>query len=94
VKDNDYDFQQQSAKTLTSFHGNIHGFQTILEQLGADKGMANYDPSNCLQTLLENFVNLQKNTLSYINVLCYNIPILGPILGPSKHYVLLYYLSC
>lgn len=69
---------------MTGFHTNLLGFQTVLAEFGADKGLANYDRTNDLETLLKNLVNLNKNALSAIDILVYNIPLLGPILGPSK----------
>ena len=59
------------------------GFQTALAQAGSDKGLTNYDPKNSLETLLKDTVNLNKNALTAVSVLVYNIPVLGPILGPS-----------
>lgn len=57
------------------------GFQTALAQ--SDKGLANYDDTNDLETLLKNTVDLNKNVLNAVDTAVYNLPILGPILGPS-----------
>lgn len=85
---NDADFQQQTKDELTSYQNNQQGFQRALAQMGggggSDKGLANYDKNNDLETLLKNFVNLNKDTLSDIDKLVYSIPGLGPILGPSE----------
>ena len=59
--------------------------QGILGDLGRDKGLANYDRNNDLETLLKDIVNLNKDTLSAITEIVYEIPILGPLLGPSKY---------
>lgn len=59
------------------------GFQTALAKAGSDKGEANYDRTNGLETILKDTVNLNKNTLTAVSVIVYNIPVLGPILGPS-----------
>ena len=59
------------------------GFQTALAKAGSDKGEANYDRTNSLETVLKDTVNLNKNTLTAVTVVSYNIPGLGPILGPS-----------
>jgi hypothetical protein len=59
------------------------GFQTALAQIGSDKGLANYDDKNSLETLLKDTVDLNKNVLSAVDVAVYNLPVLGPILGPS-----------
>ena len=58
-------------------------FQTALAKTGSDKGLANYDDTNDLETLLKNTVDLNKNVLSAVDVAVYNLPVLGPILGPS-----------
>lgn len=59
------------------------GFQTALAQIGSDKGLANYDNKNDLETLLKNTVNLNKDVLEAVDVAVYNLPILGPTLSPS-----------
>lgn len=59
------------------------GFQTALAQTGSDKGLANYDRTNDLETLLKDTVDLTKDTLNAVDLLVHNIPILGPILDPS-----------
>jgi hypothetical protein len=85
VNDDDYDFQQQCASEMTGYHTSFLGFQTTLAQLAGDKGLANYDSSNNLETLLKDAVNANKNALSATAALVYNIPTLGPILGPSMY---------
>jgi len=82
IQGDDKDFQSKSAAALNGFHSNLLGFQSVLRQLGADRGLANYDKSNELETLLKNVVNLNKDTLKYVTTLVYNIPVLGPVLGP------------
>ena len=59
------------------------GFQTALAKTGSDKGLANYDDTNDLETLLKNTVDLNKNVLDAVDVAVYKFPVLGPILGPS-----------
>jgi hypothetical protein len=94
VRDDDSgDFHQQAASELTSFHTSMLGFEGILRQLGADKGLVNYDRTNDLETLLKNVVNLNKNVLSYVTTITYNLPIVGHTLGPSKHYDTLFHVS-
>ncbi|KZP31335.1 hypothetical protein FIBSPDRAFT_849827 [Athelia psychrophila] len=75
-------FHQQAAAELTGFHSNVLGLQDILSQLGADKGLANYDRTDDLETLLKNTVNLNKNALSSVDTIVYNLPIVGKTLGP------------
>lgn len=61
----------------------MRGFQTALAQIGSDKGLANYDDKNNLETLLKDTVNLNKDALTAVDVAVYYLPILGPTLGPS-----------
>ncbi|GJE86108.1 hypothetical protein PsYK624_021880 [Phanerochaete sordida] len=75
-------YEQESANELSSFHSNLLGFQNTLAQLGADKGLANYDRSNDLETLLKDLVNANKYALSDVDDFVYKIPTLGPTLGP------------
>lgn len=62
------------------------GLDTLLKQLGAQEGLANYDRTNRLETLLKNLVNVNKDVLSSVTTISYNIPVLGPTLGPSKSF--------
>ncbi|KAI0825139.1 hypothetical protein BC628DRAFT_1419498 [Trametes gibbosa] len=79
---NSEDFRQDSVSRVTAYKDTVANFQSILLQLGADKGLANYDRSDQLETLLKEILNVNKNTLSTISALVYNVPTLGPILGP------------
>lgn len=69
---------------MQSFQSSLLSFQTILANLAADKGLANYDNTDDLETLLKDLVNLVKETLKAIDIMVENIPGLGPVLGPSK----------
>lgn len=77
------DFQQQSADEVTGFHTSLLGFQDVLAQLGADKGLANYNKDIELETELKDLVNCVKYLLSDIDNMVYSIPGLGSTLGPS-----------
>ena len=77
-------FQQSAAAELAGFDSSLFGIKTILDQLGAEKGLMNYDRTNDLETLLKNVINLNKDTLSAVDDLVYKLPVLGPILGPSE----------
>lgn len=70
---------------MSEFQSGLLEFQGLLSKLAADKGLANYDSGDKLETMLKNIVNATKNLLSATDVLVYRIPILGPILGPSKY---------
>ena len=76
-------FEQQCADEVTAFHTNLLGFQNTLAELGADKGLANYDKDNDLETVLKDLVNSVKYLLSDIDDMVYDIPGLGSTLGPS-----------
>lgn len=80
----DLDFQQSAVSELTAFDTSILGIKTILDDLGAEKGLKNYDRTNDIETLLKNLVNFHKDTFSAVYTLVNNLPILGPLLGPSK----------
>lgn len=80
----DQNFQQQCTTELTGFQTNLLSFQGALKDFESDKGLGNYDKSNDLETLLKNVINLNKDTLSEVDVLVYQIPMLGQTLGPSE----------
>jgi len=80
-------FQQQAAAQLTSFQSSMSTFNNLFGQLGSDDGLANYDKTDQVETVLKDVVNANKNALSAITVLVYNIPTLGPILGPIVYEV-------
>ncbi|EAU93114.2 hypothetical protein CC1G_11309 [Coprinopsis cinerea okayama7 len=90
LQEADFAFQQGAVAELTAFDSSLLGIKTILDQLGAEKGLLNYDRTNDLETLLKNVVNFNKETLNAVDALVYNLPILGPVLGPSKPQALLF----
>ncbi|GLB36164.1 hypothetical protein LshimejAT787_0304520 [Lyophyllum shimeji] len=90
VKGNDHSFQKKCDTQLNSFHTNVLGQQAALAALTAEKrkpgaGLANYDGSNDIETLIKNTVNLHKSTLDAVSVLVNKLPILGPVLGPMVY---------
>ncbi|KAG2023490.1 hypothetical protein CC2G_001138 [Coprinopsis cinerea AmutBmut pab1-1] len=89
LQEADFAFQQGAVAELTAFDSSLLGIKTILDQLGAEKGLLNYDRTNDLETLLKNVVNFNKETLNAVDALVYNLPILGPVLGP-----IVYELKC
>ena len=80
----DADFQQKCATALNDFQLDVLGIKEILQTAGADMGLAFYDRTNDVQTLMKNVVNLHKDVLKATTILVDNIPVLGPILGPSE----------
>jgi hypothetical protein len=54
----------------------------VLAQLGADKGLANYNREDDLETLLKNVVNANKYLLSDVDEMVYKLPAVGGTLGP------------
>lgn len=77
-------FQQQASTELSGFNTNFMGFTSVLAELGGDDGVANLDPTNNLETLLESIINANKDILTVTYNLVVSLPIVGPILGPSK----------
>jgi hypothetical protein len=77
-------FQQQASTELSGFKTNFVGFTSVLAELGGDDGVANLDPTNNLETLLESIINANKDILEVTYNLVVSLPIVGPILGPSK----------
>ncbi|KAG1870082.1 hypothetical protein F4604DRAFT_1904601 [Suillus subluteus] len=75
-------FQQQASTELSGFNTNFAGFTSVLAELGGDDGVANLDPTNNLETLLESIINANKDILTVTYNLVVSLPIVGPILGP------------
>lgn len=84
VGEDDLDYQQDYATALSGFSDNIDAFQVAYAATTSDKGLANYDRTNDIETLVKQIVNLLKNVLSSTDNLVYNLPIVGPIVGPSE----------
>jgi len=80
--ENDKSYQQKCATALSNFHTGLAGAQSILAELGRDRGLANYDPDNDLETKLKHLVNLNKDALEAATIIVYKTPVLGSILGP------------
>ncbi|KAJ7103520.1 hypothetical protein B0H15DRAFT_217330 [Mycena belliarum] len=78
----DVEFQQQCTSALSSYRTNFASLQSNLFEITSDKGLAYYDHLDDVETLLKNVVNFHKNVLSDVTALIYQLPILGPILGP------------
>ncbi|KAI0932212.1 hypothetical protein AcW1_000605 [Taiwanofungus camphoratus] len=87
------DFNQQTVSAVSAFHTNLVDFQGVLAQLAADKGLANYDKDNTLETLLKNTINAVKDLLSNVDELIGGIPVLGPLLGPSEYWLISLWLT-
>lgn len=75
-------FRQQASTELSGFNTNFVGFTSVLAELGGDHGVANLDPTNNLETLLESIINANKDILTVTYNLVVSLPIVGPILGP------------
>lgn len=75
--------QQLPSSYLGLFSGNLLDFQNGVE--GADPGkkcMASYNKNSGLQKLLEDLLNLIKDTLTYLNDLINCTPLLLPLCQP------------
>lgn len=89
VDDNDTAFQRDCVAALTGFNTNMDNFKTALVDVTSasgpsDKGLANYDNTNDLETLLKEAINLHKDVLKATYQLIKALPIVGPILAPSR----------
>lgn len=69
-----------SIPTLTNIHNSLSFF-------GRDKGMANLDKSNEMEVTLKNTINSMKNSMSDVNLMVYQVPALGPTLGPIVYQI-------
>lgn len=73
---------------LTAYKLSILRFRSALGDLGRNKGLAYYNRNDDLETLLKNIINIQKQTLSYVDTIVFRVPVVGPILGPSEQLIL------
>lgn len=78
------EYSEQTSAEASGFHDSLFGFGGILKQLAADKGLANYNQDDALETLLKNTVNANKDFLSSVDKYAYELPAVGSTLGPSK----------
>lgn len=81
---NDPRFRDDTVRELRGFRDNMGRARGLLGDLGRNKGLANYDRNNDLENLLKDIVNLNKDTLSSVTDIVYELPLLGTTLGPSK----------
>jgi len=81
------DFNQEYTSAISDFHENFLGFQTILGELAADKGLANYNQNSDLETMLKNTVNACKYIMNDTYEMVNDIPGLGPTLGPIVYQI-------
>jgi len=84
----DYDaYAKECAAQAQGFHTSLLGFRTLLDQLGREKGLANYNRDDQLQTVLKNIVNTNKDFLKSISGMVDGVPAVGPVLGPVVYEV-------
>lgn len=81
---NDADFQKNCLSRASAYQFNLLQLQSALPGLENDKGLANYDDTNDLETILKDTTNLNKEWLDCVYVLVDKFPFLGPLLGPSQ----------
>ena len=62
---------------LLGLRNNLKSLPGVLAELAVDKGLAYYDRSNQLETVLENTVNLTKGSLNFINTKFKDVPVIG-----------------
>jgi hypothetical protein len=80
----DENSRREAAEHLASYKETLGSLYPLFAHIGADKGLANYDKSDQYETLLKDIVNATKNTLGGTSSLVDAIPVIGPLLGPSK----------
>lgn len=78
------DFQVRYEAALVTFRNKSSGIEATLKKLEHDTGLEYYDRTDDLETFLKNVVNLNRETLSYTDTITDNLPIVGPLLGPSE----------
>lgn len=81
---NDSSYQQNAASKFSSYQQNSQGVDGILGQMATDKGLANYDKNDELETALKDYINSNKDAMAAVNNLIQNNPALASILGPSE----------
>ncbi|KAG0147012.1 hypothetical protein CROQUDRAFT_43585 [Cronartium quercuum f. sp. fusiforme G11] len=69
-----------SIPTLTNIHNSLSYFSR-------DQGMANLDKSNEMEVALKNSINSLKYSMSDLNLMVYQVPALGPVLGPIVYQI-------
>lgn len=84
VGDDDEAYQQEATQQLGGFLDGYQGFKGLLAQLGSDKGLKNFDGRDPLQALLKDIVNAHKDILNSVTDIVNQLPVLGPVLGPSE----------
>jgi len=77
-------YQEEVSGELSTFSDGYDGFKGLLAQLGSDKGLKNYDGTNPIEVLLKEIVNAHKEILNSVVDIVEKLPVLGPVLGPSK----------
>ncbi|EMD42044.1 hypothetical protein CERSUDRAFT_120889 [Gelatoporia subvermispora B] len=75
-------YRQQTVSAVTSFSSNLKSWAGLLAWLAQDKGLANYDSSNQVETMMKNTVNDVKYSLNDLSEMINNDPTLGPLIGP------------
>ncbi|THH06107.1 hypothetical protein EW145_g4318 [Phellinidium pouzarii] len=83
--DRDSNFQQDAATALSNHQTSMTEFISTYKEVATDKGLANYDNSIELETLLKDVVNANKNVMAAVAELIDGIPVLGPILAPMVY---------
>ncbi|KAK7058952.1 hypothetical protein VNI00_001576 [Paramarasmius palmivorus] len=75
------EFEQRCSSSLPNFQNVLEDIDTGLKPMAARAGLANYDNSDELETLLKHIIDLTKSSLHDIWWLTTEIPLVGPMLG-------------
>ena len=73
---------QEAVVAAAEISDTLRAFRDLLGD--QQKGLANFDPNDPLEVMLENLINPTKDALEALDILVYKFPVLGPILGPSE----------
>ncbi|KAK0233228.1 hypothetical protein IW262DRAFT_1451783 [Armillaria fumosa] len=85
-KDRPGDYQDSCVASLNSCKGILGELNLAIAAMRPDdKGLGNYDRSDRLETLLKEVVNQTKDLLKVTVILVNNVPIVGPIIGPTVY---------
>ena len=80
------EYRQESSDEASRFHTSLLGLRDTLDKLGRDKGLANYNHKDQIETILKDFTNANKNFLDSMDRIIEGVPGIGPVLGPSMFF--------
>ncbi|BGP12435.1 hypothetical protein JCM10213_006999 [Rhodosporidiobolus nylandii] len=88
-------FQNSVYQELKAYRGSAQSLPGLkeldaaLKPLAGDQGLDNFNRADPLQVAIRTINESAQNTLEAVNLIVFNIPVLGPVLGP-----ILYDIKC